>query len=126
MSKDSSSRIEKIWTNPDEYYEKNIKWGPIWSISLTVLIYFLSQIITIFVLSVIFRLMHWNVQRSNDWLSNSVVGQFFTVLLVESLSIGTIYAFLRWKRSKFKYIGVVKIRFMDLVSALSGFLSKVR
>jgi len=122
MSKDSSSHIEKIWANPDEYYEKNIKWGPVWSISLTILIYFLSQIITIFILSVIFRLMHWNVQRSNDWLSNSVIGQFFSVLLVESLSIGAIYAFLKWKKSKFKYIGVVKIRFMDLLSALSGFL----
>ena len=121
MSKDSSSK-DIIWKNPDDYYKENIHWGPIWSIFLTVLIYFVSQIITIFILSLIFHFMHWSSKKSNDWLSSSVVGQFFSVLLVEFLSLGTIYAFLRWKKTSFKKIGLVKIKLKDVFTALTGFL----
>jgi hypothetical protein len=121
MSKDSSSK-DIIWKNPDDYYKENIHWGPIWSVFLTVLIYFISQIITILVLSLIFHFMHWSSKRSNDWLSSSVVGQFFSVLLVEFLSLGTIYVFLKWKKSSFKKIGIVKFKLRDIFAALSGFL----
>ena len=67
--------------------------------------------------------MHWSSKKSNDWLSSSVVGQFFSVLLVEFLSLGTIYAFLRWKKTSFKKIGLVKIKLKDVYCLLLAVLA---
>ena len=122
MSKDSFSFKKAIHSSEDEYYEKNITWGPIWSIVLTVSIYFLTQIFAIIIFTIYFKLLHWNSKESNDWLSNSVIGQFSYVLIVEVASISIIAAFLRWKKSTFKFIGLVKFKYKDIVYSLCGFL----
>ncbi|MEI7838512.1 MAG: CPBP family intramembrane glutamic endopeptidase [bacterium] len=101
--------------------KKEVKWGPLWATSLTIGIYFISQILAAVLLFGYYYIFHFNGKHFNNWLNSSVTVQFFYVLIIEIQSIGIIWLFLKWKNISIKAIGLVKFKAMDLLYAISAF-----
>jgi membrane protease YdiL (CAAX protease family) len=62
----------------------------------------------------------WSAAVSNNWLNNSVLAQFFYILLAEALTLAAIWGYLRLFRISLGKIGLLKPRATDLLYALVG------
>lgn len=95
--------------------ETDINWNPLEAISITVGIYFLSQIVGALIIVKSANVLGWDNQI------NSTLGQFAVVVLVEIISVGLVYFFIKKiRRTSLKAIGVVMPRGRDIVYALAG------
>src|SRR5579884_1226314 len=82
-----------------------VPWNP-WLGTLFVIgLFFLSQFFSGLLLYLFTILAGWSHQRTLDWLSSAVSGQFFFVLLAEALLIGGLYLFLKQYKLGFRSIG---------------------
>lgn len=97
-----------------------VPWNPLWALVFVVVTYFASQIIAGLVVSIYPALQHWSHARTNDWLDNSVLAQFFFILLAEGLVLESIYLWLRGFRTSFRVIGWVLPRGRDAAIGLAG------
>jgi membrane protease YdiL (CAAX protease family) len=100
---------------------KELPWGPVAVVFLTVLIYFASQIVSGVLVSLYPFLRGWSGAATQAWLTNSVIAQFFLILLVEAFTVGAVLFLLRMRQMKPKDIGLKKPRRVDVVYALAGF-----
>lgn len=95
-------------------WEKIPKWIlPILVILTVAIIYIIAQYFSSIVLSLYALIRGWNTVYANNWLSNSVAGQFFYILLFESATIGLLYLLLKRYRRSFKDLGLKKPRWRD-------------
>ncbi len=101
--------------------ENNVTWGPVWGISLTVLIYFFTQILALLLFFIYYYVFHSSTKYFNSWVNNDVIVQFFYVLVVEIQSVSIIFLFLRWKKASLRTIGLIRFRAKDILWSLCGF-----
>lgn len=97
-----------------------INWNPWIGVVFVVLAYYFSQIISSLIVSIYPLLKHWSGDQATDWLQNSIYGQFFFVLLAESIILGGLYLFLRRYRRSFQTIGLKKPRWADPLYGLAA------
>lgn len=95
-----------------------IPWSPWLAVGFVIAVYYLSQILSSLLVSLYPAAHHWSVARANDWLQGSVIAQFIYVLIAESLTLGTIYLFLRQYKRTFRAIGFRKPRWSDVGGGL--------
>ncbi|HET9098165.1 MAG TPA: type II CAAX endopeptidase family protein [Candidatus Saccharimonadales bacterium] len=107
MSKDSSRLVEK-------------DWNTLAGVGVGLVALFGSQIVVGIILSIYPAIEHWNGQKANDWLNNSIAAQFIFVLLAELLAVYIIYLFIRRYTDGFKRIGLRKPRLPDPLYGLLG------
>ena len=83
-----------------------VPWNSWLALVFVILVYYFSQIIASLLISIYPALHHWTNTQANDWLNNSVLAQFFFVLVAEAITLGAIYMFLRIYRTNFRIIGL--------------------
>jgi len=129
MSKDSSKTTEvapKAVAVPgpagheDRPYA-TVPWSPWAAVLYAILIFFAAQVLASMVVVLAPRLLGWNASRIDHWVNNSVVSQFWFVLMAEALTFYAIWWFVKRRGSTLRAIGWRGVRGWDAVSALSGF-----
>jgi membrane protease YdiL (CAAX protease family) len=90
-----------------------VPWNPWIAVAFAVVIYYISQYLSAFLVSIYPALRHWSETQANNWLNNSVGAQFVYVLLAESLMVGSVFLFLRIYELNLTSIGLKKPRISD-------------
>ncbi len=93
-------------------------WNPWLGVVFVVAIFFASQLFAGILVWIYPVLKHWSAAQANDWLSNSVTGQFIFILVAEAFVLSAIYLFLRVHNANFKLLGLKKPRWSDVGRAL--------
>lgn len=105
---------KSLWQPNSRPWEKIPKWLlPIVVIFLVAAIFFISQYAASLILSFYALFRGWNTAQANNWLNNSVVGQFAFVLLFESFNVLLLWLILRRYGKKLSSLGLKKIRLRD-------------
>jgi len=117
--------------------KSDLPWGALVSVALVIVTFFLSSLAgSIYTWLYTIRIHHWTDAQANQWLNNSVDGQFIYGLLVYAVWIGLFWLFLplygvligkgisffakKW-RSIFRAVGWSKPQWRDIPYALAGF-----
>lgn len=103
MSNDSSNNNEK----PLQHMPSSVPWGPGAAIIVTALVFLLSQIGVGVICYLLFGVVGWTSQRTDQWLS-STFGQFLTLLLSETLLMCGIWWFLHRRNVSFRLLGYAR------------------
>lgn len=98
-----------------------LSWGPIAAILFTVGVYFASQILGGLLVSVYPLIRSWNNQQTTQWLAHSNYAQFIFVAIVEAITVGLIWLFLKNRHASWHQLGLKKAQLVDIAYALSGF-----
>lgn len=96
-----------------------IPWNPWVGLVFIILVYFASQVIAENIVAIYPMAKHWSNAVAISWITNSIIAQFFYVLLAEALTLGAIYLYLRHYKKTFSLIGLHRPR---LDHILYGFL----
>lgn len=99
--------------SPDAIRSK-VTWNGWLGMVFAIFIFFFAQIVGTILLSLYTGTRGWDEAQANDWLSASVFGQFFFILIVEALIVAGIYFFLKFNGTSLKAIGLIKPRWRDL------------
>ncbi|MBI3624143.1 CPBP family intramembrane metalloprotease [Candidatus Saccharibacteria bacterium] len=100
---------------------RHLPWGPISAITITLSVYFGSQFLAGFVISLYPVIKGWTNQQATNWLTQSVYGQFFFIVLAETITLWLLWWFLKHRRARPSQIGLKKPRLIDSIYALAGF-----
>jgi membrane protease YdiL (CAAX protease family) len=101
---------------------RNHVWGPIAAVLVTVGIYFIAQLAGGIFIGVFAVILKHSDAAARQWLTDSTLGQFLFIALVEALSVGLLYSFLKSRKSGFKAIGLIKKpRWLDVGYVFVGF-----
>jgi membrane protease YdiL (CAAX protease family) len=98
-----------------------VGYGPVAALLVTVGVYFASQVAVGLFISLLPLFTSWSVTRVQDWLHESIVAQFFMILLVEVITLWLIWLFLQARRVVLKSIGLVRPELRDVGYALVGY-----
>ena len=98
----------------NDVHSQKPKWNALAGVLYVVLIFFVSQMISLMLLSMFLASKHLSVDQMSSYLDGSVIAQFFYILIAESLAIGLVYMFLKWHKSGFASIGLIKPKWRDL------------
>jgi membrane protease YdiL (CAAX protease family) len=97
-----------------------ITWGPAAAVVVTVIIYFLSQIIGSVLILGFAKVRGLSTTDIASW-TEKTGPQFFYILIVEAAMLGLLWLFLRNRKASFKTLGLVRPHWRDLVYTLIGF-----
>jgi membrane protease YdiL (CAAX protease family) len=98
-----------------------VPWSPSVAVVYAILVYFAAQFIGGLAVYLYPLLQGRSAQQAADWLSSSVVAQFWYVLFAELLTFGAIWWFIRRRKSDLGAIGWKRLRWGDPAMALAGF-----
>lgn len=102
---------------------KIVNWTPLESLGVTVFIYFFGQLVGGLLVYSSAVLWGWDNNRIISWMSDDSVGQFITVLLIESISMLLLFGFLHKRKVKLATIGLVKkFKISDVVRAVAYYV----
>lgn len=96
-----------------------INWSPWLAVVFVVVVYYVAQYLGALVISIYPALHHWSATQTNGWINSSVWGQFFYVLIAESLTLGSVYLFLKSRKRRLSDIGLVRPKLTDPVWGLA-------
>ncbi len=97
--------------------EKN-NFQPWFGVFYIVVIFFASQFIAGFLVSLYPVFRFWNKAQATSWLNNSVIAQFCYVFLAEAITLAAIWYYLKLRKIKISAIGIRKPKWTDLYYAL--------
>lgn len=98
-----------------------VNWTPFEAVGITVAIYFVSQLLAGVSIGIIGGLMGFNSEQFVNKLENSAALQFSFILIVQTITIGMLYLFMRRRATPWLAIGMVKPKFRDIGYAFAGF-----
>lgn len=101
--------------------EKPVPWGPFRVVLYALFIYFAAQFAAATLVGIIPMLNGWSSQRVSEWIANSVVAQFWYVLVAEALMFAAVYWFVRTYKVSLRRLGLNKPRLMHVVHMLAAF-----
>lgn len=99
-----------------------VPWHPLSGVLFVIVTFAAAQFLALAIIEVYPLLNHWSGTQANDWLDNSVLAQFFFVLIAEAISIGAIYLFLKRHKLGLAAIGLKRPRWTDPLWGIAGFL----
>ncbi|MDB5185433.1 MAG: rane protein of unknown function [Candidatus Saccharibacteria bacterium] len=91
-----------------------VTWNPVLATVYLILVFFVTQIIGGVLISVYAQLRYHDATRIADLISNSPGIQFSYILLVEAMSVGAIFLFVRHFKTKLSHIGLRRPKFSDI------------
>lgn len=106
---------------PRNNKDKGVNWTPLEAVSITLLIYFASQIMAGIVIGLVAGLAGLDNELEVSNLESSAVFQFSIRLLFGVFSIGLLHWFMKRRRTAWQAIGWVRPRLRDVGYALAGF-----
>lgn len=80
-------------------------YGPWQTVAITVLIYFLAQIVAGVIIYAIPSINHWSHARQDVWIQNPWV-TFGFIFLAESITLAILYKFMKARQVTFKSLGL--------------------
>lgn len=98
-----------------------VTWGPVAAVLVTIGTYLTAQLLAGVLILAYALTQGWSDVETGDWLGQSIVGQFVTVLLVEVFTVLLLWWFLRRRKATLRSLGLVKPKFMDGIYAIAGF-----
>ncbi len=96
-------------------------WGPWSSVLYTILLYIVVQLVAGIGLALALKLLGWDSDRIDSWLSGATSGQFLYILITELLVVGGVVWFLRRRQISLRRIGWGKPKLRYAFAALAGF-----
>ncbi len=101
---------------------KNGKWTALEAVGVTVFIYFVGQILGGLIAYSIASVLGYDRAAAADWIEKSTIGQFVAISLIEAISVGLLYAFLKRRGASWRSIGLAgKLQLRDIGYALAGY-----
>lgn len=100
-----------------------VSWSPIEALAITIAIYYSAQFIGGVLALIGPAIAGWSTNRSLDWLQNNVFGQFTLIVIVEALTVGMLFWYLKRRKTNLKAIGLVTPKWRDIGYVLAGFLA---
>ena len=91
---------------------------PILVVFLTILVFFVSQIIAGLILVFYSQFRNSSTQASTSWISNSIYAQFFFVLIAEAINLLFVFYYFKKNKLDFSLIGLRKPKLSDLFYSL--------
>lgn len=112
-------------TAPKPVHEKaqtiaRVPWNPWLGVLFVLVVYYVSQLVGGLIVSIYPALKHYSHAEALSWLNNSTLGQFSYILIVEGLTLGAIYLFLKKYHTDFKIIGLKRPRPRDAIYGLAA------
>ncbi len=98
----------------------SITWPPWMGLLYVILIYIFSQVVGLGVLLYPVFIKHYNARQINNWLINSVYGQFIYILIAEVFTVLAILWLLKKYKVQKKAIGLRKPRLTDILYGFFG------
>lgn len=92
-----------------------VPWHPLLGVVFVIAWFFVAQALASLLVIIYPALHHWTSAHSDDWLNNSVTGQFAFTLLAYGLSLAGIYVFLKLFKTNWRIIGLRRPRARDPV-----------
>lgn len=109
MSGDTSSGVTKaVEPSPPQRWQ----WSPLSAVLIVIIAFVVAQLLGGILVALYPSLRHWTSAQANNWLNNSVVSQFFFVLISEALTVLILWLYLR-KRVTRKQLGLTKPSWYD-------------
>ena len=99
----------------------DVNWTPLEAVGVTIAIYFLSQLIAGVGIGLLGGLLNVDSNQLSAKLESSAGLQFVFIVLVEAITVGLLYWFMKRRKTSWKAIGWVKPKFRDIGYALAGF-----
>jgi membrane protease YdiL (CAAX protease family) len=98
------------------------QWGPIAGVLITVLAFLVSQLLAGLLLLVILLPLGWTSEHVTAWF-NTIAGQFFAVLISETLALAFLWLFLRFRGASWRMLGFARRpKWGDLGNGLVAFV----
>lgn len=91
----------------------HVPWNPWLGVIFVIVVYYVAEIFGGLVLSIYPGLRHWSHDQTMSWLTNSVVAQFFYLVLASGGILAAIYFFLKKYGCTFQTIGLHRPRWRD-------------
>lgn len=91
-----------------------LPWKTWLAVVFVVVIFVVSQLAASIIVSFYPLAQHMTTAQANDWLNDSVFGQFVFILLAEAIVLGALYAFLKRYNVSWQAIGLRRPRWKDL------------
>ncbi|MBI1856650.1 CPBP family intramembrane metalloprotease [Candidatus Saccharibacteria bacterium] len=118
LRKSSLSDLRKTISFPDQF-------NPALVILVTIGVYFAAQIIGGTLISIYPIVRRWDRVQTMDWLSNSLVAQFFTVVFIYGSILFLLRVFFKKYGGGFRTIGFKKPKWTDMGFALAGYAAYI-
>lgn len=112
--------IVRLVSKRQKREDESVNWSAGEAIAITLALYFGSQIVAALMLGLYGGALGWDDQQLSNAFERPL-GQFVYILVVEALSLGLLYFFMRRRSTAWKKIGWVKPRLRDIGYALTGF-----
>lgn len=96
-------------------------YSPLATILIAVGIFLSSQLFASILISIFPLLKGWSDEQANTWLESNVWVTFSFIAIVEILTLGILYFFIKRRGASFKTLGINKPRLKHIVYALAGF-----
>ena len=84
------------------------------AILFVIVLFFASEIIAGFIVLIYPILQGFNSLQTINWLQQSIIGQFFYILLTEVIVVGAIFLYLKRHKISLKFLGLKKFQMIDL------------
>ena len=98
-------------------------FNPFSALGVTLFAFFASQLVVGILIGIFLQLKGGNIDQAYKDVSDSTLGQFVFIFLVEAATLGILYLFMRWMRLRPANIGLGrKPRWSDLGYALPAFV----
>jgi membrane protease YdiL (CAAX protease family) len=117
MSKDTSKAAQD---GAETKSRVAVPWNPWLGLLFVLLLYYASQIVGGTLLSLYPILRHWSHAEAMDWVQNSPWAQFSFVVLVEAVTVGAVYLFVKRYGKSLASIGLKRPRWADLAYGLAA------
>ena len=108
-------------TTVPEKPKNPITWGPISAVIVTVVVYFLAQFLGSIAIILVGKGQGFNHAQLLAWVDQTGP-QFFYTALVEGLTLGILWLFLKHRKASFKTLGLTKPQIKDLAYVGLGFV----
>src|SRR5665213_3202041 len=100
--------------------DSGVTWNAWSAIVVSLIIFVVAQLIAGAIMLIYPTLQHWPKDQANAWLTNSVIGEFFYVLLAETITVLAVIGFIRWRKGSLGAIGLNRPNRSDPLFALAG------
>lgn len=111
MSKNTSNHAAAI-DHSDDGPAQRWAWGPLNATIIVIVAFLVAQLVGATVTDSYPTLRHWTSAHANNWLTNSVMAQFFFVLISETLTLSILWLYLRHRLTR-KQLGLTKPSWYD-------------
>ena len=105
-----------------EEKSKKVPWNGVMGVIYALVMFFVIQIVIGLALMLIPLAQGHNAKDSAAWLNSSISHQFLYVLIVETLTVLSVFVFMKMWKAKYELIGLRRIKLTDLMWGIFAYI----